>query len=56
MLQIALIADELTYASLKVEDGVVVKNITPLNYKLVFYFWKPDFLFVESAWHGFKNK
>ncbi|ELK4666013.1 glycosyltransferase [Campylobacter coli] len=56
ILKIALIADELTYASLKVEDGVVVKNITPLNYKLVLYFWKPDFLFVESAWHGFKNK
>ncbi|MCV3345698.1 glycosyltransferase [Campylobacter lari] len=56
MLKIALIADELTYASLKAEDGVIIKNITPLNYKFIFYFWKPDFLFVESAWHGFKNK
>ncbi|EAL6101152.1 glycosyltransferase family 1 protein, partial [Campylobacter coli] len=56
MLKIALIADELTHASLKAEDGVIIKNLTPLNYKLVFYFWKPDFLFVESAWHGFKNK
>lgn len=56
MLKLALIVDELTYASLKMEDGVVVKNITPLNYKLVLYFWKPDILFVESAWRGFKNK
>lgn len=55
-LKIALISDELTYASLKEEDRVVIKNITPLNYKLIFYFWKPDFLFVESAWNGYKNK
>ncbi|ECP4285034.1 glycosyltransferase, partial [Campylobacter jejuni] len=51
-----LIADELTYASLKEEDGVVLRNVTPINYKVLFYFWKPDFLFVESAWHGCKNK
>ncbi|EOH3841630.1 glycosyltransferase family 1 protein, partial [Campylobacter jejuni] len=56
VLKIALIADELTYASLKEEDGVVLRNVTPINYKVLFYFWKPDFLFVESAWHGCKNK
>lgn len=49
-LKIALIADELTHACLKPECKIF--QITPLNYKLVFKFWRPDLLFVESAWQG----
>jgi spore maturation protein CgeB len=56
LLKIALISDELTYDSLKAEDNVTVYNVTPLNYKVVLKFLKPDFLFVESAWHGYKNR
>lgn len=56
MFKIALISDKLTHDALNIEDGVVVKNITPLNYKIVLKFFKPDFLFVESAWQGYKNR
>lgn len=52
-MKIALIADELTCTSLKNE--AYVKNITPRNYKFSLRFWKPDILFVESAWQGHKN-
>jgi spore maturation protein CgeB len=55
-LKIALIADSLTYDSLSIENNVIVKNITPVNYKVVLKFFKPDILFVESAWQGYKNK
>ncbi|MDD5159926.1 MAG: glycosyltransferase [Sulfuricurvum sp.] len=47
---IALIADELTSKCLEYEANVYF--ITPLNYKFVLHFFKPDFLFVESTWHG----
>lgn len=49
-LRIALIADELTCHCL--EDECVTRNLTPLNWRWVLRFWKPDLLFVESAWHG----
>lgn len=55
-MKIALISDKLTHDSLKVESCVSIKNITPLNYKIVLRFWKPDILFVESAWQGYKEK
>lgn len=55
-LKIALIADKLTHDSLKEELNVKIRNITPLNYKLVLKFSKPDILFVESAWQGYKEK
>ena len=53
-MKIALIADNLTTVSL--EQEVNIKNITPLNYKFILKFFKPDFLFVESAWQGYKNR
>jgi len=53
-MKIAIIADALTSSALQVETDA--KNITPLDYKFVLRFWKPDFLFVESAWQGHKNK
>lgn len=53
-MKIALISDELTYASLQKETKI--KAITPTNYKVILKAWKPDFLFVESAWHGYQNK
>ena len=53
-MRIALISDELTYASLQEEANV--KAIIPSNYKVILASWKPDFLFVESAWHGYQNQ
>jgi hypothetical protein len=52
-LKVALVADELTNSCLDFECQV--RNVTSLNYKLLFGLWKPDFLFVESAWHGHAN-
>ncbi|MBP2233687.1 hypothetical protein J2Z31_000177 [Sinorhizobium kostiense] len=51
--RIALIADELTATCLSLEASTF--NVTPLNYKWVLRFWRPDFLFVESAWQGAGN-
>ena len=48
-MKIALISDKLTHDSLKAEPDVNIKNITPLNYKIVLRFSKPEILFVESA-------
>lgn len=53
-MKIALITDELTSACLAFEADI--RHVTPLNYILILRFWKPDFLFVESAWQGYKNK
>ena len=53
-LKIALICDKLTSKSLEVETNIY--HVTPLNYKILLKFWKPDILFVESAWSGYKNK
>lgn len=52
-LRIALLADDLTRHCL--EDACSLRNLTPLNYRWVLRFWKPDLLFVESAWNGLKN-
>lgn len=49
-LKVALVSDELTRACLAHECQV--RDLTPLNYKLLLKFWRPDVLFVESAWHG----
>lgn len=54
LLKVALIADELTTSSLS-NEPISLYNITPYNYKLVFGFYKPDILFVESAWQGKGN-
>lgn len=51
--RIGLISDELTRASLK--DECKVYDITPLNYKWVLRFKRPDILFVESAWNGWRG-
>src|SRR3989442_9009585 len=52
-LKVALIADELTRSCLSFECQV--RDITPLNYKVLLKLWKPDVLFVESAWQGRGN-
>lgn len=49
-LKIGLIADELSSACLARECRT--RAVTPLNYKMLFKSWRPDLLFVESAWHG----
>lgn len=53
-MKIALIADELTSHAL--HEEAEVQYITPINYKFILRFWKPDFLLVESAWQGYKNR
>lgn len=52
-LRVALIADELTRSSLGCECQV--QDVTPFNYRLLLKYWRPDLLFVESAWHGANN-
>lgn len=52
-LKIAIISDELTAVSLKV--GFKIFQINQFNYFLILKFFKPDFLFVESAWKGKRN-
>lgn len=52
-LKLGLVADELTKSCISLETNVC--NVTPLNYFLVLHFWKPDILFVESAWQGQNN-
>lgn len=49
-LRIALISDNLTHACLSKECQILA--VTPLNYKWVLRFQKPDLLFVESTWEG----
>jgi len=53
-MKIALIADALTSNSLEPEADVW--HLTPQNAKIVLKLWKPDMLFVESAWQGHKNR
>lgn len=52
-LKLALIADNLTRECLARECRVM--SVMPWNYAAVFKFWKPDILFVESAWQGWRN-
>jgi hypothetical protein len=52
-LKVGLIADELTRSCLSMECRI--QDITPLNYAFVLKWWKPDVLFVESAWQGRGN-
>jgi len=54
LLKLALISDELTSQSLNMVDSVKL-----LEYQLQYQFWrkrKPDFILVESAWRGYKDK
>jgi len=49
-LKVALVSDDLTRICLSYECRVI--NVTPRNGRLVLNYWKPDVLFVESAWGG----
>lgn len=49
-LKIALVADHFTTECLSVE--CCIRNLTPTNYREVIETWKPDLVFVESAFHG----
>jgi hypothetical protein len=49
-LKIALVADAFTTACLSAECRV--RSLSPANYSEVICRWKPDLLFVESAFHG----
>jgi hypothetical protein len=52
-LKVGLVADALTQASM--EKECCVKNITPSNFVDVLNGWRPDLIFVESAWQGFRD-
>lgn len=52
-IRMALITDEFTRSCLEFECKV--RDVTPLNYHMLFKLWQPDLLFVESAWQGRRN-
>ncbi len=52
-LRVAVIADELTRACLAHECRL--RDVTSLNYRWLLRFWRPDMLFVESAWQGHRG-
>ena len=49
-LKIALVADSFTSVSLAAECRI--RCMTPRNYAAVLRDWRPDLVFVESAFHG----
>lgn len=49
-LKIALVADHFTSDCLSVESRI--RHLTPTNYREVLDSWRPDLVFVESAFHG----
>ncbi|MCL1126840.1 CgeB family protein [Shewanella surugensis] len=52
-LKIAVIVDEATHLGL-IEEAHLI-HLTPLNWRWCINIHKPDLLFVESAWRGYKN-
>lgn len=52
-LKIGLIADGLTDAGLAAECDV--RRLTPANFRRILREWRPDLVFVESAWAGWNN-
>lgn len=56
-MNIFLVSDALTCSSLEHESNINIKNITScLQFGFASLRNKPDFLLVESAWQGYKNK
>lgn len=53
-LKIALLTDYLTAVNLSMECRI--RNLTPTNFREVLTEWKPDLVFVESAFHGYQWK
>ncbi|BBB30254.1 CgeB family protein [Neptunomonas japonica] len=53
-MRVAIISDELTFSCL--DKSVDLQVITQFNYRLLLRFVRPDFLIVESAWSGLRNK
>ncbi|UMQ39323.1 CgeB family protein [Aeromonas hydrophila] len=51
--RIALVADQFTTFSLAPDADLV--QITPLDWRWKLRLFKPDFLFIESTWRGYKN-
>ncbi len=52
-LKVALVADELTSACLAHECRIM--QVTPRNAAAVLRLWRPDILFVESCWNGWRG-
>jgi spore maturation protein CgeB len=55
LISCAFIADLVTTQCLNAEKSFKIKKLSWLNYEIIFSFWKPDFIFVESAWEGNKG-
>ena len=53
-LKIALVADYYTSVCLSAECRI--RSLTPHNYRDVLVNWRPDLVFVESAFHGVKGE
>ena len=54
-LAIALISDALTESALKIDNELVISNMSDRIFDIL-KLNKIDFLFVESAWQGYKNR
>ena len=54
--KMVLISDELTSISLGNNRGSRIRNLTNRYWHLLFKVSKPDFILVESAWRGYKDK
>lgn len=54
--KIATISDELTTIFLDSTNDTKVKKLTTHNWSWLFKVSKPDFILVESAWRGYKDK
>ncbi|QZA81264.1 CgeB family protein [Deefgea piscis] len=52
-MRLALLADELTTASVRLDANVSI--LTPYTYRAQLALFRPDFLLVESAWAGWRN-
>jgi len=53
-IRIGLVSDELTRSSFLY--GFNIFDVTTINYRFVLNFYRPNFLFVESAWQGKNNR
>lgn len=53
-LKVAVLADYFTAASLAQECSIAL--LSPHNYKHIIMDWRPDLVFVESAFHGVKDE
>lgn len=56
-MRVFLLSDNLTRESLSIEPEIEIQNVLGrVHFVYTSFFHKPDFLLVESAWQGYKNR